>query len=191
MKLFTNLLVAGAMLAVAPLSAHARPAPYTLTTQPNGNFTYDFDVSIADYFPGETRSYYTFQVLPLPAIPGHLTIDLSEKNAGSGLTFGSVFALISGGASGANKYWYADLASAPLASATLDRYYDGMRPPLAGPDFFEISVSGPAASGFKGTISFAAVPEPATWGMMVLGFAAAGMALRRRRPAPDRLAART
>ena len=28
----------------------------------------------------------------------------------------------------------------------------------------------------------AAVPEPSTWGMMLLGFGAAGLALRRRRP---------
>lgn len=35
----------------------------------------------------------------------------------------------------------------------------------------------------------AAVPEPATWGMMILGFGAIGAAMRRRRQAPARLAA--
>ncbi|HEX7753299.1 MAG TPA: FxDxF family PEP-CTERM protein [Novosphingobium sp.] len=34
---------------------------------------------------------------------------------------------------------------------------------------------------FAGTISFAAVPEPATWGLMILGFGLVGGALRRRR----------
>jgi hypothetical protein len=44
--------------------------------------------------------------------------------------------------------------------------------------------AGPSAS-FAGTINFntatAPVPEAATWGMMILGFAGIGMALRRRR----------
>ena len=34
---------------------------------------------------------------------------------------------------------------------------------------------------FAGTISFAAVPEPGTWAMMLLGFGAVGFAMRRRR----------
>ena len=36
-------------------------------------------------------------------------------------------------------------------------------------------------STYSGSISFAAVPEPATWAMMLLGFGAIGFALRRRR----------
>lgn len=39
-------------------------------------------------------------------------------------------------------------------------------------------------SAFSGTLTFAqtsAVPEPATWGMMLLGFGAVGASLRRRR----------
>jgi hypothetical protein len=33
----------------------------------------------------------------------------------------------------------------------------------------------------NGAFGMAAVPEPATWGMMLLGFGAMGMVLRRRR----------
>ena len=36
-------------------------------------------------------------------------------------------------------------------------------------------------SSFGGDINFAAVPEPATWAMMLLGFGAVGFAMRRRR----------
>lgn len=45
-----------------------------------------------------------------------------------------------------------------------------------------LTVSGIAASKgtYSGTISFAAVPEPAVWGFMILGFAAVGGAMRRR-----------
>jgi len=34
---------------------------------------------------------------------------------------------------------------------------------------------------FGGNVAFTAVPEPATWGMMLLGFGAVGLAMRRRR----------
>ena len=40
-----------------------------------------------------------------------------------------------------------------------------------------------ADAAFSGTLSFArAVPEPATWAMMLVGFGAAGVSLRRKRP---------
>ena len=46
-------------------------------------------------------------------------------------------------------------------------------------------VTGPSAS-YSGTINFntPAVPEPATWAMMLLGFGGIGFMMRRRRPAP-------
>jgi hypothetical protein len=46
------------------------------------------------------------------------------------------------------------------------------------------TISGPGGGSYAGTINVAApVPEPATWGMMLLGFGVAGFALRRsRRP---------
>lgn len=43
-------------------------------------------------------------------------------------------------------------------------------------------------SSFAGTLVFAAVPEPATWGMMLLGFGAMGASLRRRRRSQPALA---
>jgi hypothetical protein len=39
------------------------------------------------------------------------------------------------------------------------------------------------AGGYSGTATFSAVPEVATWGMMLAGFGALGMAMRRRRVA--------
>jgi hypothetical protein len=45
------------------------------------------------------------------------------------------------------------------------------------------------AATYSGTLNIAAVPEPATWGLMLLGFGGIGMALRRRRrPALPQLA---
>jgi len=37
-----------------------------------------------------------------------------------------------------------------------------------------------ASAAFSGTLSFAAVPEPATWAMMLVGFGAVGFGMRRR-----------
>ena len=57
-----------------------------------------------------------------------------------------------------------------------------------GPGTYQLSVSGtapgPRGNGsYAGTISFAAgaVPEPATWALMILGFGAIGFAMRRQR----------
>ena len=38
-----------------------------------------------------------------------------------------------------------------------------------------------ALGSYSGTVTFASAPEPATWGLMILGFGAVGYSLRRRR----------
>jgi len=54
---------------------------------------------------------------------------------------------------------------------------------------YSLNFTGGPGSNFNGTANLRAVPEPATWGMMLLGFAGIGMALRRRRqPALAQLA---
>ena len=42
------------------------------------------------------------------------------------------------------------------------------------------TATGGADASFSGTLSFAAVPEPATWAMMLVGFGAVGFGMRRR-----------
>ncbi len=52
------------------------------------------------------------------------------------------------------------------------------------PGTYTLHINGSYAgevSGFGGDVNFTAVPEPATWGMMLLGFGAVGFAMRRRR----------
>ena len=66
--------------------------------------------------------------------------------------------------------------------------------PFAGSGDYRISFSGTAPSdgaAVSGNLTFQvqAVPEPATWGMMLLGFGAIGLAMRhRRRPSLAQLA---
>ena len=63
--------------------------------------------------------------------------------------------------------------------------YDGFDPT---PGIFQFSAQGTTITSFSGTV-LAAVPEPATWAMMLLGFGGIGMAMRRRRrPALAQLA---
>ena len=42
------------------------------------------------------------------------------------------------------------------------------------------TLTGPSGA-YSGTLNIQAVPEPATWAMMLIGFGGIGMALRRRR----------
>jgi hypothetical protein len=51
-----------------------------------------------------------------------------------------------------------------------------------GPQTLIVSGTAGTAATYSGTLSFtSAVPEPATWAMMIGGFAAVGVAIRRRR----------
>jgi len=50
----------------------------------------------------------------------------------------------------------------------------------AGTYYLSFIGSASASSSYSGTIDIAAIPEPATWAMMVAGIAAVGIAMRRR-----------
>jgi hypothetical protein len=51
----------------------------------------------------------------------------------------------------------------------------------AGTYTFHIQGTRGTNSSYQGGVAFAAVPEPATWAMMLMGFGAIGFAMRRRR----------
>ena len=57
-----------------------------------------------------------------------------------------------------------------------------------GPHRIDITGTSAGLGSFGGTVSFAAVPEPATWGLMILGFGLIGGALRRRQKVAVRYA---
>lgn len=46
---------------------------------------------------------------------------------------------------------------------------------------YTLTFVGSGSGSFGGAVAFSAVPEPSTWGMMLLGFGAIGFAMRRRR----------
>ena len=78
-----------------------------------------------------------------------------------------------------------------VAAGTYDFYNTGVSvnffaPSLMAPLSKTIAETCPSHSstcGFSRTVLGGAVPEPATWAMMILGFGGAGVALRRRRAA--------
>ena len=53
---------------------------------------------------------------------------------------------------------------------------------LTGPQTIIVNGTSGGNGSYSGTLSFSsAVPEPATWAMMIIGFTGAGVAIRRRR----------
>lgn len=54
------------------------------------------------------------------------------------------------------------------------------QPVAAGLQTLTIKGSAQKLGSYAGTISFASVPEPATWAMMILGLGAVGFSMRRR-----------
>ena len=52
--------------------------------------------------------------------------------------------------------------------------------PFGGPDAGGLGNEGPGSNGGPGPVGAAAVPEPATWAMMIAGFGMVGALLRRR-----------
>lgn len=102
---------------------------------------------------------------------------------------------------------FASMASANINFNPLLSSYDGSPFDLyTGANFAEFlqSVTGPIASGthslvvagnvtgtagsYSGTLNVYAIPEPATWAMMIAGFGLAGVALRRRAAAARNVA---
>jgi hypothetical protein len=55
------------------------------------------------------------------------------------------------------------------------------QPVVAGAQTLSIKGFAQALGSYTGTVTFASAPEPATWGMMILGLGAVGYAMRRRR----------
>ena len=88
--------------------------------------------------------------------------------------------------SGANLLFSYQLPSTPNISATFAPLTSTsiiQNPGLLGTTGGFITFNSSSAIQFAGTVGpVAAVPEPATWAMMIAGFGLAGAAMRRRAP---------
>jgi hypothetical protein len=119
--------------------------------------------------------------LQSPSFSGSFTID--NITAGMytilmGSSFGATFssATLTAVVSGVDGTVYSlhdfpDNTNLKLDATTLD----------AGSYRFDFAGDAQSQTSFTGNIRIAAVPEPATWAMMIVGFGAMGVSLRRRR----------
>ena len=74
----------------------------------------------------------------------------------------------------------------PILSGLVEfRTLNGAPVGLGGPQHLVVTGHAGASGSYDGTIAFSpvAVPEPATWGLMIMGFGGMGAVLRRRRQA--------
>lgn len=155
------MLVAAAMMSAAAIvgtPAAATPLLFSFdgVAGPSSDFSFILDSS-----PSVTN-------------PGSQSFDVSNVNmtyGGSGLTEGLTFYTLSDGGGLADDFNLFDLYGEQLftGSTSAPTFLTGT---------FELANVAGGEAGIL-TISTAAVPEPATWAMLVLGFGALGIAVRR------------
>jgi hypothetical protein len=106
-----------------------------------------------------------------------ITIDQTIPGGTGTLPGGDLFGIISGNQSGATITWLSggvdingynySVTNSPLSLVSPSSCIPGVVPAVCG------------VTSIQGQV--AALPEPGTWGLMLLGFAGVGLALRRRR----------
>ena len=159
-------------IALASLSALAMPsmasAAVIVLEEEDGTFTGSFMDTIREV--GTFSRTFTFD-LPTSGVTAisATTIHVGENNTAGDLDFTSV--LFNG---------------SPLTlTGEVAEYAFGQWNNMAGQQTLVINGYSYGNAGLSGVVTFAngagAIPEPATWAIMLLGFAATGFAMRRRR----------
>jgi hypothetical protein len=183
-KLFAPLAVAAALSMGS--TAYAAPGISYTTPLANGSFAASFGnpwgASTAGPVGTFTNTFTPFTITRAGVLTG--TLSTSGVFAQNDLDFTS--AKISG-PSGVFAF---NLIAFPLTSAfPLKTNPDGLEfgallPVNLLPGTYTLSVSGKnagRASSYAGTLSFAGVPEPAAWALMILGVGMIGFAMRGQR----------
>lgn len=184
MRTFAGLALAAAAFTLAP-AAQATVATTGPDTGSDGSFTIGFSGSnVTQPSFSETFSFST-------SVAGFLSAVISTTGGGpnsvNDVDFTRVF--ISGtGITGSQG----DLL--PLAGSNDVNEFRALNDLAVGVGSYSLTTQGTSSGlngSYGGSISFrpGAVPEPATWAMMLVGFGAMGVSMRRRRPAMLRQAA--
>ncbi len=156
----TAVLAAG--LSVAPVSAATIVVP--LTPGPGGTLSGGFTQNVLTPTFDDTFQF----VLPSDGFVGASLVTIAV-NAVTNVDFTSAF--LNGNA----------LTLSPTGNFETGNGNFGV---MSGLQELRVTGTGGGNGDYSGTISFrqlAAVPEPATWAFMILGFGAIGFAMRRRR----------
>lgn len=160
MKLKHVLMAVAAPAALAAAPADAAVFTFTLTGAYTGNF--EIDDSEFDE-PADFGDY--FEVAATGTIgdrTGSHVVAFNTIGFDGGVTLGDDFANLWG-----EQLFTGTTAAPTLRTGTFSLLLDGQPDQVA-----TLTIAAPAV---------AAIPEPMTWGLMVLGFGAAGAAMRRRR----------
>ena len=143
--------LAFAVLSASPASAVTLLIKYTPGTDTNGAFSFNVE-SEPVAIPTSDDSFVTAINNATGQYVGLTQLEFYSTNLGG--LFGNYF--------GAQIYSGPTSAPSIFQSGTFTALFDN-------------------DPNFEGTVSISAVPEPATWAMMLVGFGAVGFALRRRR----------
>ena len=169
-------------LAGAAALTFASAAQATVFINPVGT-----TVQINDYFDTGTSGYVNYQKAPTTTAGFIDTLTFFNDLAGT-YNFG-----VSTLAAAAVTFNSITLSGAglPGGSVTFDgpSALDNLITYALGPVTLEANTSyvvtlngnAPIGTSFQGTLNWNAVPEPATWAMMLIGFGAIGASIRRRR----------
>jgi PEP-CTERM motif len=146
------------------------------------------DVTVTDVFNGPTSSYITYQ--KPSGQTGSFSDILSFSNDTAGVFNLSVLTqvvaavhfttlTISGGTLSGPMTLLDPWDIATVNGATT--YALGSLNLGVGTYHINLAGTAPLGTTWQGTVNFSAVPEPATWGLMLLGFGLMGASMRRRR----------
>ena len=182
-KMFKSVAFAAAAAAALTFTAAPATAATTvsgagtsvpLTLFPDGSAaTGDFSFIVGGN--GAFTANYTFDNTFFTSALGALSASLASTN-GAMVTFTSAAidgmtgsTTITGGGTKAAIFYF----TSPVSMGSHSFSVSGVFTPTASAKFAKIA----------GTVSLSAVPEPATWALMILGFGAVGFAMRRRNDA--------
>jgi len=127
-----------------------------------GAFSHDFTFTIPS-------THLTSATVTAAFVTRGVDVNFSEILLLSGDTVINSFNSISGGA-GTSEFW--ELRDERLGAGSYTLRLNGTS-----------NVAPPKAAVYSGTLNISAVPEPATWGMMIVGFGLVGASMRSRKPA--------
>jgi hypothetical protein len=144
-------------------------------TGPTGN---DLVFSLG-YSDSDVTSPFTETLVFTNTLAGFYGVTLTTTASGAGADndVDITGALITGGSLGGGSVSLATLFNNDI----LESY--GIFDLFLGAGQYTLTIDGTRGTtgSFGGSVAFNAIPEPATWAMMLLGFGAVGFAMRRRR----------